>query len=175
MILFLFGQWGAGKSYVARQIEQISGLYHLDADTLFTQDLVDAVKACTIHPDQMADYYNRVLAEMQRIQHQHRDFIVTQGIYTDAYRRLIYRAFVPNIQFVLVRTADPWLQQERIHSRAEGTGNPVSLAAHEHMACYWEPISIPHDVLWNDDRLEIEIFHLLVRLHLPIAIGAMDN
>jgi gluconate kinase len=175
MILFLIGQWGAGKSHVARQVERISGLYHLDADTLFTQDLVDAVKECTIHPDQMAGYYDRVIAEMQRTQRQHRNFMVTQGIYTDPYRRLIYRAFVPEIHFVLVKTPDPILQKERIRQRAQRTGNPVSVAAYEHMARYWEPVSIPHSVLWNDGLLDDQIVHLLHRLNLFSPTTVTEN
>lgn len=175
MILFLFGQWGAGKSYVAQQIERLAGLEHLDADTFFSQDLVDAVMACTIHPDQMADYYDRVVAEMWQTQRRRRHFMVTQGIYTDAYRRLIYRAFVPEIHFVLVKTADPTLQKERIRRRAERTGNPVSLAAHEHMARYWEPVSVPHSVLWNDHPLDGEIVHLLHRLNLFLTATVTEN
>jgi gluconate kinase len=175
MILFLFGQWGAGKSHVAHQVEQISGLHHLDADILFTQDLVDAVKACTIHPDQMAGYYDRVITEMQQTRRNRRHFVVTQGIYTDSYRRLIYRAFVPEIHFVLVKTANPALQRERIRQRAESTGNPVSLAAYEHMARYWEPVSIPHSVLWNGDHLDDEIVHLLHRLNLFLPATVTEN
>ncbi|MBX3000885.1 MAG: hypothetical protein KF893_20350 [Caldilineaceae bacterium] len=166
MILFLFGQWGAGKSHVAHQIEERYNLPHLDADQFFTQDLVDAVKACQLEPHQMTGYYERVIAAMHGYEARHPHFMVTQGIYTDAFRRQIYREFVPDIRFVLVKTPDPSLQQRRIGQRARLTGNPVSVASYAYMSHYWEPVSIPHVVLWNDEFVDDALDCLLADLNL---------
>jgi adenylate kinase family enzyme len=166
MILFLFGQWGSGKSHIAHKIEKWYKLPHLDADQFFTQEMVDAVKACELDPHQMTDYYQRVIAAMHGYEARHRHFMVTQGIYTDLYRRQIYREFLPDIRFVLVKTPDPALQRRRIGQRARAAGNPVSLAAYEYMTHYWEPISIPHSVLWNDEFVDDSLECLLADLNL---------
>jgi adenylate kinase family enzyme len=166
MILFLFGQWGSGKSHIAHKIEEWYKLPHLDADQFFTQEMVDAVKACELDPHQMTDYYQRVIATMHGYEARHPHFMVTQGIYTDLYRRQIYREFLPDIRFVLVKTPDLSLQRQRIGQRARATGNPVSLAAYEYMTHYWEPISIPHAVLWNDEFVDDSLECLLADLNL---------
>jgi shikimate kinase len=166
MILFLFGQWGAGKSYIAHKIEEGYNLPHLDADQFFTQEMVDAVKACAFDPHQMSAFYARVIAAMHEYEARHPHFIVTQGIYTDAFRRQIYREFLPDIRFLLVKTADLSMQRRRIGQRARLTGNPVSVACYESMTHYWEPVSIPHTVLWNDDFVDDAVDCLLADLKL---------
>jgi gluconate kinase len=175
MILFLFGQWGAGKSYIAHKIEEGYNLPHLDADQFFTQEMVDAVKACELDPHQMSDFYERVIAAMHDYEARHPHFMVTQGIYTDLYRRQIYREFLPDIRFVLVKTPDPSLQRQRIGQRARLTGNPVSVAAYDSMTHYWEPISIPHAVLWNDDFVDDSLECLLTDLNLARFLSARQT
>lgn len=164
MILFLFGQWGAGKSYIAHKIEEQCNLPHLDADRFFTQEMVDAVKTCQLDPHQMTGYYARVIDAMHEYAARHPHFMVTQGIYTDAFRRHIYREFLPDIYFVLVKTLDSSVQRQRIEQRARSTGNPVSAASYEYMVHYWEPVSIPHIVLWNDDFVDDALEGLLANL-----------
>lgn len=166
MILFLFGQWGAGKSHIAHKIEEGYNLPHLDADQFFTQEMVDAVKACELDPHQMSGFYERVIAAMHEYEACYPHFMVTQGIYTDLHRRQIYREFLPDIRFVLVKTPDSALQRRRIGQRALATGNPVSVAAYEYMSHYWEPVSIPHAVLWNDEFVDDSLECLLADLTL---------
>jgi gluconate kinase len=175
MILFLFGQWGSGKSHIAHKIEECYKLPHLDADQFFTQEMVDAVKACELDPHQMTGYYQRVIAAMHGYAARHRHFMVTQGIYTDLYRRQIYREFLPDIHFVLVKTPDPSLQRRRIGQRARATANPVSLAAYEYMTHYWEPISIPHTVLWNDEFVDDLLECLLADLNLARSVSSRQS
>ncbi len=178
MILFLSGQWGAGKSHVARLIQERAALPTLDADSLFTQAEVDAVRTCTLDPNRMEGFYKRVLAAMHAYNQQYAYFMVVQAIYTDRFRRQIFDAFAPNIRFVLIRTPDDALQRRRIDRRATATGNPVSIEAFDHMAQYWEPVSLPHSVILNDDNLDQAVDDLLAQLSirpiLPNSTGASE-
>jgi adenylate kinase family enzyme len=152
MILFLFGTWGAGKSFVGDLIEEYCDLPHLEADLHFTFDLVDALRQKLFHVAELEPFYRRVIVEMDSYKKRFGDFVVSQGIYKSQYRRMIYEVFQNEIMFVWVRTPDRSKQEERLGQRSGG-GNPITIEVFKDMEKYWEPPIIPHEVLENDDNL----------------------
>ena len=153
MILFLFGTWGAGKSFVGNLIEAECGLPHLVADLHFTFDLVEALRQKVFHEAELEPFYRRVIVEMDSYKRRFDDFVVSQGIYDDNFRHMIYERFAPDIHFVLINTPDKDLQKERLSFRTGG-GNPITVGVFEEMQAHWQQPTIPFTLIQNDETLK---------------------
>ena len=160
MIVFLFGSWGAGKSHVGAAIEQRTGLPHMEADLHFRDEMVVAIQQRRYHKLDLGGYYSRVVAEMQSYQRRSPNFMVSQGIYQEKYRQMIYDFFAPEISFVWVRTPKKKMQMDRIQARAQ-QGNPITPQLYAYMAKRWEAPQLPHQALQNNDTLEAQMPKIL--------------
>jgi gluconate kinase len=152
MIIFLVGTWGSGKSYVGKLIEEHCGLPHVEADIHFDKKMLGAIHARTFHELEMTKYYDRVISDIFGFQKRAKNFVVSQGIYQEQYRQLIYDCFRPEIRFVWVRTADELILKSRLEERSS-KGNPISPEVWDYMKPYWEELLIPHDVLVNGENI----------------------
>lgn len=162
MILFLFGTWGAGKSYVGNMIEEKCGLPHFEADLHFDPDMVSAIHDRTFHAIDLEPYYGRIITEIRGYARRSEHFVVSQGVYRETYRRMIYQAFAPDIRFVWVQTENGWLQKWRLWLRSR-RGNPITPKVHDYMLPHWDPPAIPHDTLPNNRQVEAAVRGLLER------------
>ena len=165
MILFLFGTWGTGKSFVGNLIEKECGLPHLEADLHFTYDLVEALRQKVFHEAELEPFYRRVIVEMDSYQRRFGDFVVSQGIYDDTFRHMIYQRFAPDIHFVLLHTPDEALQKERLSFRSGG-GNPITIDVFEEMQEHWQLPTIPFTLIQNDHTLKDTLPQLMVEIGL---------
>lgn len=152
MILFLTGTWGSGKSYVGELIKTHCGLPHIEADIHFDKKMLGAIHARTFHELDMTPYYNRVISDIFGFQKRADNFVVSQGIYQERFRRTIYECFEPEIRFVWVQSPDEELLKARLIARGS-TGNPISPEVYDYMKPYWEDLQIPHEVLVNGPGL----------------------
>ena len=149
MIVFLFGTWGSGKSYVGDMIERECGLLHHEADIHFDKAMLNALHAQTFHQLDLTEYYNRVVADIFRFKNRTNHFVVSQGIYEERFRQLIYEVFQPEIRFVWVKTENQHIQRLRLNQRSEKSGNPIDGEMLKYMQAYWQEPQIPHEVLIN--------------------------
>ena len=154
MIVFLFGTWGSGKSFVGNLFQKECGLLHMEADIHFNKKMLNALHARTFHELDLAVYYNQVVSDIFSFKKRANNFIVSQGIYEERYRRLIYEIFEPEIHFVWVKTDNKKIQKLRLNRRSEQTGNPITGEVLEYMQNYWEAPQVPHEVLLNGPLLE---------------------
>ena len=161
MIIFLFGTWGCGKSYAGRKIEDNCHLQHLEADLFFDEQMRQALIERTFHLLDLSDFTTRVITEMQSYSRRADNFVVSQAIYEEKYRRMIYDAFAPEIRFVWVRTIDEEIQKMRLASRAEEHGNVITPEVYDYMMGFWDPPQLEHDVLVNDETLGVALPVLL--------------
>lgn len=153
MIVFLFGTWGSGKSFVGELIERECGLLHLEADIHFDKPMVNALHAQTFHQLDLTDYYNRVVSDIFSFKGRTNNFVVSQAIYEERFRQLIYEVFEPEVRFVWVKTENRHFQRLRLNQRSEKTGNPINGEMLAYMQEYWQEPQVPHEVLLNGPKL----------------------
>jgi gluconate kinase len=153
MIIFLVGTWGSGKSYVGDLIEEHCGLPHVEADIHFDKKMLGAIHARTFHELDMTKYYDRVISDIFAFQKRADNFVVSQGIYQEGFRRAIYSVFEPDIRFVWVKTDDEQTLKNRLIERGS-KGNPISPEVYDYMKPYWEEVQIPHHVLINGSKIK---------------------
>jgi gluconate kinase len=169
MIIFLFGTWGAGKSYVGDLIQRECGLLHMEADIQFDKKMLNALHARKYHQLDLTYYYDRVVRDIFNFQRRTNHFVVSQGIYQEVYRKMIYNVFDPDIRFIWVKYQNTKLQKERLNQRAATYGNPISAELYDYMLEYWEDPTIPHYSLMNDPDLKHSIKTLLNRWGLCVS------
>ena len=167
MIIFLFGTWGSGKSFVGNMIHERCGILHIEADLHFNKKMLAALHQRKFHELEMEAYYDRVISDIFGYQRRSRDFIVSQAIYYEYYRQMIFNCFSPDIHFAWVKTEDEYLQKSRLRERAT-TGNPVTPEVYEYMKQYWEEPTLPHEILINDYTLEGQVKTFLDSLGLCV-------
>ena len=160
MIIFLFGTWGSGKSYVGNLLEDRIGLPHIEADLHFDKKMLAAIHQRKFHQLDMSQYYDRVIADIYGFKRRAHNFIVSQAIYQDYFRQLIYNGFSPDILFVWVKTESEAVLKSRLRERA-ATGNPITPEVYDYMLTHWEKPTIPHDVFLNGDNIESQASDLL--------------
>jgi len=156
MIVFLFGTWGSGKSYIGELIQRECGLLHVEADIQFDKQMLNALHAKKFHELDLTDYYDRVVRDIFNFQRRTNDFVVSQGIYQEHHRKMIFDVFSPDIRFVWVRSEDQALQKARLNERATRFGNPINAEVYEYMLEYWEDPKIPHHRLTNGPNVSLE-------------------
>jgi len=161
MIIFLFGTWGSGKSYVGNLIQRECGLLHMEADIQFDKSMLHALHARKFHELDLTSYYDRVVRDIFNFQRRTNDFVVSQGIYQETYRKLIYDVFYPEIKFVWVVSKNQNLQRERLNQRAATFGNPINATVYDYMLDYWEQPVIPHHQLVNGPNLKQSVKSML--------------
>ncbi|NIW49413.1 MAG: AAA family ATPase [Gammaproteobacteria bacterium] len=172
MIVFLFGTWGSGKTYLGELIQRECGLLHMEADIQFDNQMLNALHARNYHQLDLTKYYQRVVHDMFNFQRTANDFIVSQGIYHEHYRKMIFDVFEPDIRFVWVKSEDLELHKERLNRRAEQYGNPITADVYDYMLSYWEAPQIPHVQLVNAPNVGEEIKSLLH--HWGLCLGWDD-
>lgn len=156
MIIFLFGTWGAGKSYIGNLIEANCGIPHMEGDLHFTEEMAAAIQNQTFHQLNLDAYYNKVIGEIRSYQRRSPNLVVSQGIYKEKYRRLIYDQFSPDIQFLMVHTPNKWLRNKRLKARVR-QGSPVTPKVWEYMARHWDVPNIPYGVILNNSKMELSV------------------
>lgn len=160
MIIFLFGTWGSGKSHVGSLIQEHCGLPHIEADMHFDKKMLAAIHQRKFHELDMGSYYDRVIGDIFAFQRRSQDFIVSQAIYQEYYREVIYNSFSPDIRFVWVKTKDEYLQKARLDARA-AIGNPITSEVYEYMKSFWEDPIIPHEIVFNGNNVEEQVRTLM--------------
>ena len=161
MIVFLIGTWGSGKSYVGELIQRECGLLHMEADIQFDKQMLNALHARSYHELDLTNYYDRVVRDIFNFQRRTNDFVVSQGIYQENYRKIIFNVFDPEIRFVWVKSDNQKLQKERLNHRAAKYGNPINSEVYDYMLSYWEAPQLPHVQLINGPNVRDEINSLL--------------
>ncbi|HSG25161.1 MAG TPA: hypothetical protein VLA32_03525 [Anaerolineales bacterium] len=161
MIVFLFGTWGSGKSYIGKMIQQECGLLHMEADIQFDKQMLNAVHTRKYHELDLTNYYHRVVSDIFNFKKRSNDFVVSQGIYQEAYRKMIFDVFDPDIRFVWVKSEDIALQKKRLDDRAAKYGNPINSDVYDYMLNHWDTPEIPHVQLVNGPSVGTETKSLL--------------
>ncbi|MGD8458032.1 MAG: hypothetical protein PVF83_16770 [Anaerolineales bacterium] len=141
------------------------GLPHIEADMHFDKKMLAAIHQRRFHELDMGPYYDRVIGDIFAFQRRSQDFVVSQAIYQEYYREVIWNSFSPDIRFVWVKTEDEYLQKARLDARA-ATGNPITSEVYEYMQSFWEDPMLSHDVIFNGEKLEEQIRILMDSLGL---------
>lgn len=160
MLIFLFGTWGAGKSYIGNMIEEKCGMPHMEGDLHFSEEMVQAINTRTFHELNLDSYYNKVINEMRSYQKRTSNFVVSQGVYQEKYRRMILDRFAPEIVFFLIHTPNKWVRNKRLKVRMR-QGSPVTPKVWEYMAHHWEIPKIPFEVILNNKKMETTLVNKL--------------
>lgn len=160
MLIFLFGTWGSGKSYVGNLIQEHAGVPHMEADLLFDKDMVRGIRLRTFHELELDNYFNKVFTEVASYMRRSPNIIVSQAIYREKYRQFLYECFAPEVRFVWVYTPNAMEQKSRVNGRAS-EGAIINGDMLDYMAPYWEQPELPHYVLNNDETLQEELPKLM--------------
>jgi hypothetical protein len=133
----------------------------MEADIQFDKQMLNAIHTRKYHELDLTNYYDRVVRDIFNFQRRTNDFVVSQGIYQESYRKMIFDVFEPDIQFVWVRADNLALQKERLNVRAAKYGNPINSEVYDYMLTYWEAPQLPHTQLINGSMIKDDLKVLL--------------
>ena len=159
MHLFIFGESGAGKSYVGALCVAELGFELYDGDRDLTLTMGEAISAQRLFTPAMRAEFAEVLARNVRSARDElllrsapaRGLAVCQGLFKERERRWLSAQF-PAARWLWVRTP-PGLLRERLAQRA---GHEASAAYAALVNAGFEPPELAHDVLDNDgDRARV--------------------
>src|SRR3989344_3414523 len=106
MIVFTFGHTGSGKNYLASILNKHYGFHVLDADDLFTEEMMRIIKDGGVISAQMRDQFiTSIVLETQRLSSKYSRLVVTQAFIKDASRSRIRENF-PEAIWIYVKTKD---------------------------------------------------------------------
>lgn len=142
----LFGQIGAGKSYLGEYLAREFGFTFYEGDRDITPAMRHAIAARVPFTPAMRTEFAGILAgRIGQLAHGPAPFCIAQALFKNTERRWI-RARFPELTFVWVQAA-PGVIAERLRQR---TGHVADLTYAEFANPYFEPPDFPHRVIEND-------------------------
>lgn len=158
-LIFLFGPPGSGKNYVGEIMESRYGFYFYDADDDHTPEQQLAKKEGRPFTFEMrVRFYESIRPKIETLLVPHHRLAVASFFAYDVFRRDYLNHF-PTSQFILLET-DYETMISRIKRRPPKEKKvPDELAIL--MINQFEPVTIPHLVIRNDDAQEEELLNQL--------------
>lgn len=125
MLIILFGLPGAGKSYLARFLEEHHGFYFLEGDNYLTQEIKECIATKTGFTQAMRDTFTEILVDkirsIKEITNHEMNIVLSQALFKEKNREMIRAAF-PEAVFFQIKAADNILL-----SRLSQRGGEVSV------------------------------------------------
>jgi gluconate kinase len=145
-LLIVFGKPGAGKSYVAEILEKQFGYFSYNGDDGLPQDMKDALfRKIHITDEMRRRFLENMVAEIKKLSRQHNKLVVHQTFLKENMRKKILNEF-PNAWFVLVECNDNIREKRYMERKYFNLGLPYL----RKMTNLFEPVHIPHGVLYNN-------------------------
>jgi len=142
----LFGQIGAGKSYIGECLARDFGLTFYEGDRDITPAMRTAIAArVPFTPAMRAEFAGLLAGRIGQLAAGGSPFCLAQALFKNTERHSI-RARFPELTFVWVQAA-PGVIAERLRQR---TGHVADLAYAEFANPYFEPPDFPHRTIEND-------------------------
>lgn len=134
-IYIFFGQSGAGKSFLANQLQENNGFLHFDGDQILSPKMINFITQGKVFTQSMVDEYTELLKQKIRFFYETSNgtVIISQGLYRNKNRLEILKEF-PNIQFFLI-TADA----EKCYERIQGRTNGITVEYAQKISPLFEP------------------------------------
>ena len=146
MILFLFGQPGAGKTTVGKMLADDFGFFHYDADEDITQEIHDQIASGKpLTAEMRARYFKIVTKKTNELVKKHPNIVAEQALVTNEARKQILEE-LPGVKLVYV-TAPMELLKKRIEVREQPHIDKDYLK--KALKIFEEP-TIPHAKIIND-------------------------
>lgn len=159
----LFGQPGAGKTFVGKLLKKQVGFYFYDGDRSIPKSFWLALKNHEPISDIMREaFFIRLIRNVSRYQKKHQNIAVAQTFLKEKYRKLFLCSF-PDAIFILI-TAETLIREKRLLTRKKPI---MSLSYWQKMASLFEPPKIAHSKLVNNRKGEEEILHQLMQTFKP--------
>lgn len=163
MLLVLFGQPGAGKTFVGKLLKKQVGFYFYDGDLSIPKSFWFTLKNHEPISDIMREaFFTRLIRTVNHYQKKHQNIIIAQTFVKEKYRKLFLHSF-PDAVFILI-TAETLIREKRLLTRKKPI---MSLSYWQKMASLFEPPKITHSKLINNKKGEEEILQQLTQILKP--------
>ena len=144
--LLLFGQIGAGKSYLGQRLARDFGLTFYEGDHDITPAMRTAIATrAPFTPAMRLEFADLIAHRIATLAAGPPSFCIAQALFKNIERHHI-RSHFPNLTFVWVRASSEVIA-DRLRHRP---GHVADLAYAEFANPYFEPPDFPHCVIEND-------------------------
>ena len=159
-IFIVFGKPGAGKSYIADILEKSFGYFSFNGDDAIPTDMREQLFKRGVITDEMRkQFLENMVAAIKKLSLQHDKLVAHQTFLKEFMRKQILST-LPDATFLLVETADS-IRENRYMKRKYFN---LGLAYLRRMTDLFEPISIPHEVIFNNKEGPQEIIKQLQKI-----------
>lgn len=160
MLVVLFGQPGAGKTFIGEILQKNFGFFHYDGDLAIPKKLIHALKRREVISDAMRDdFFSKLIKHVKTYKKKNQNLAVSQTFIKEKYREQFLRAF-PETLFILI-TANTAIREKRLQKENNFT---LSLFYWRKMAAIFETPKIKHFEITNNSEGEEEIIKQLTEL-----------
>lgn len=159
-IIVLFGQSGAGKTFVGKLLRDTYGYHLYNADRSLPRPMRIALFKKEVITDDMREaFVANIIKRVRRLTQKHQKLAVIQTMTKEKFRKIFLQQY-PNAQFILV-TADTRIREERYLKRAYFN---LGLSYLRHMSKLFEAPKFAHVVIVNDEDGKSQIRKYLSQL-----------
>lgn len=145
MIIVLFGQSGAGKTFIGDIFAKESHYYFWDADQGLPPIMRETLQNKQLFTQAMRDQFTQVIIEkITELHQQYPNLVIAQALYKEKNREQIRKVF-PEAKFIYVKS-----QEEIINARLQNRNNQIDVNYAEKIRINFEAPNLQHDVLINN-------------------------
>lgn len=160
MVIFLFGEPGAGKNYVGELLSMHFGYYFWDADLALSVEMQNAIINKQVFTQKMRDHFTQVIiGEVKKLKKKYNNVVVSQALFKEKNRLQIAHHFPGALFFLILSSFD------KIKERLQIRKSIVDSAYAEKIRSEFEEPLLPHKIIINDSDQEAILKQL--RLILP--------
>ena len=149
-IYVLFGQPGAGKTYIGGILKKYFGFYLYDGDQDMSQELKGAIVDETVTDDLRQEFFNKLIESVGALPHS--KIVVTQTFIKEKFRKK-FKDIFPKAKFILVET-DVNIREKRVMMQERFQ---LPLEKWRKMFSLFEEPKVPYEIINNDVDGEEEI------------------
>lgn len=156
----LFGQPGAGKTFIGEILQKNFGFFHYDGDLAIPKKLIHALKRHEVVSDAIRDdFFSKLITHVKTYKKKNQNLAVSQTFIKEKYREQFLRAF-PETFFILI-TANTVIREKRLQKE---NNFELSLFYWRKMATIFESPKIEHHIIVNNAKGEKEVSQQLRKI-----------
>jgi gluconate kinase len=145
-VIIVFGKPGAGKSYIAEILAGHFGYTRYSGDDAIPPDMNEALlQKAEISDDMRKRFLDNMITTIKKLSTKHEKLVVDQAFIKEFMRTKLL-AEVPSAKFILVECDDALREKRYMERKYFNLGLPYLRL----MTNLFEPVHIPHTVIYND-------------------------
>ena len=159
MLIFIFGEPGAGKNYVGEILASHFDYYFWDGDIALSEEMKGAIANKKPFTQNMRnDLTSIIIDETKKMVKNYKNVVVAQALFKEKNRKQLANAF-PQALFLFIQAS-----REQINSRLQQRNNAVDSAYAQKIQIEFEEPLLPHKMILNNTHQEAVLQQLKIIL-----------